>query len=287
MTFGAEADEMSMLSLLQYLGSARGLAHMTSIENGSQQDQFVDGSQQLALRIAEELGERVALRAPVRRIVQGAAGVTVCTDLGDWRARSVVVAIPPMLAGRIEYEPRVPPARAALTQRFPMGAAIKCIALYERRFWRERGFSGEAISDSGGIGFTLDGTKKDGGQPALVGFIEGAPARIWSGRPAEERRGAVLRDLARFFGPEAERPTAYLEQDWVAEPWTGGCSAGFATPGTLSRFGPALREPVGRIHWAGSETATEWFGYMEGAIESGERAAREVLALQARRPSGG
>jgi monoamine oxidase len=277
MTFGVEADEMSLLSLLQYTSSAHGLAHMTSIERGSQQSQFPLGSQALALRIAEKLGDRVVCGAPCRRIAQDADGVTCHTDAGDWRARRVIVAIPPLLAGRIEYAPGLPAARSALTQRFPMGAAIKCIALYERPFWRERGFSGEVISDRGAIGYALD-TSKPGGPPALVGFIEGATARSWSGRPPQERRSAVLRELAGFFGDEALAPLDYFDQDWVAETWTGGCSAGFAVPGALSRYGPALREPCGRIHWAGTETAREWFGYMEGAIESGERSAAEVLA---------
>lgn len=278
MTFGAEADEMSMLSFLQYLSTGGGLLHMTSIEGGTQQDYFVEGSQELSKRLSDSLGERVVLRAPVRRVAQDAEGVRVETDAGAWRARRAIVAIPPLLAGRIEYEPTLPAPRSVLTQRFAMGAAIKCIALYERCFWREGGFSGEAISDRGALGFVLDGTKGGGRQPALVGFIEGATARAWSARSAEERRGAVLQDLARLFGPEAERPTHYLDQDWIAETWTGGCSAGFTTPGALSRFGSTLREPIGRIHWAGSETASEWFGYMEGAIESGDRAAREVLS---------
>jgi monoamine oxidase len=276
MTFGAEADEMSFLSLLHYLSAGGGLLHMTAIENGTQQDYFVEGSQELSRRLAAPLGERVVLRSPVRRIAQDREGVGVEADGSRWRARSVVVAMPPLLAGRIEYEPALPASRTVLTQRFAMGAAIKCIALYARPFWRERGFSGEAISDRGGVGFVLDASKPD--QPALVGFVEGEPARRWSAREPDERRRAALQDFARFFGPEAEHPTEYLEQDWVAETWTGGCSAGFSTPGILARYGPALREPIGRIHWAGAETAREWFGYMEGAIESGERAASEVLS---------
>src|SRR4029453_16874532 len=228
--------------------------------------------------LAKELGERVTLGAPVRRIAQDASGVTALTDAGVVRARHAVVAIPPLLAGRIEYEPALPAPRTALTQRFPMGAAIKCIALYERAFWRERGFSGEAISDRRAVGYVLDGTKGGGRHTALIAFIEGEAARVWSARPPEERRAEVLRDLAGFFGPEAERPSEYVDQDWGGEAWTGGCPAGFATPGALSRYGPALRETIGRIHWAGSETATEWFGYMEGAVQSRARAARELRA---------
>lgn len=278
MSFGAESDEMSLLSLLHYLSSHGGLDSLTAFENGSQQDYFVGGSQSISLRIAEELGERVMLSAPVRRIEQASDGVVVTSDAAEVRARFAVVAIPPLLAGRIDYAPALPAARSHLTRGFPMGAAIKCIVLYERRFWTEAGFSGEIIFDRGIVGYSIDGTKLDGAQPALVGFIEGASARVWSGRSVDERRRAVLQDFAHFFGPEAEKAVDYLEQDWTAEPFTGGCSAGFTMPGALANSGPALREPVGRIHWAGSETATEFFGAMEGALESGERASRELLA---------
>jgi len=277
MTFGVEAGEMSLLHFLNWLRSAGGLIHMTTIEHGGQDARLV-GAQEVSKRLAAPLGECVVLGAAVRHILQDADGVVVRSDAGEWWARYAIVAVPPVLAGRITYEPPLPAWRDGLTQRFPMGAAIKCIALYERAFWRERGFSGEAIGDSGPIGITMDLTSADGAQPALVGFIEGAPAREWGARAAAERRRAVLRDLASFFGPEAEQPTHYIEHDWTTEPWTGGCSAGVMPPGTLSRFGPALRAPVDRLHWAGSETAIEWLGYMEGALESGERAAREVLA---------
>lgn len=277
MTFGVEADEMSLLSLLQYTTSAHGLSHMTAIERGSQEACLVEGTQALSTRIAEKLGDRVVLGVAVRRIAQDEQGVSVHGDGGSWRARRVIVAVPPLLAGAIEYEPALPSARTALMQRFPAGAVIKCIALYERPFWRERGFSGEVIRDAGAIGYALDATKAGGGPPALVGFMEGAPARASSGGDPEERRRTVLAELARYFGEAALAPVAYFDQDWAAEPWTRGCSAGFAVPGALSRYGHALRAPCGRIHWAGSETAREWFGYMEGAIESGERAAAEIF----------
>ena len=81
---------------------------------------------------------------------------------------------------------------------------------------------------------------------------------------------------AGYFGPRAGNPVDYIEQDWSAEEWTRGCYGAHIAPGVLTQFGPALREPVGRIHWAGTETATGWAGYMDGALTSGERAARDV-----------
>jgi monoamine oxidase len=250
---------------------------MVSLADDAQRAYFVGGSQRLSAGLAAALGERMLLGTPVRSVSQDADGVTVEADTGEWRARRAVVALPPLVTSAIEFAPALPAARQALVQRFPMGAATKVIALYERPFWREQGFSGEVASDRAAFGVTLDGTKP-GGQAALVAFIEGAPARAWSTRPVDERHRAILDGLAGFFGPEALEPSAYVEQDWTVEPFTRGCSAGFATCGALSRFGPALREPVGRIHWAGTETAREWFGYMEGALESGERVAREILS---------
>jgi len=276
--FGAEAAELSLLYFLAYLNAGGGMMRLVEIRNGAQQDRFVDGAQAVSKQLAAALGEGVVLRAAARRIEHSGDGVSVFTDSGAWHGRYAVVAVPPLLAGRIVYDPALPAPRDALTQRFPMGATIKCIALYERAFWRERGFSGEAICSGGPVTVVFDNTSHDGTQPALLAFIVGQAARDWSARPAAERRRAVLQAYVRFFGAEAEHAIDYFEQDWSAEPWSGGCPVGVMAPGTLSQLGPTLRQPVGRIHWAGTETAVEWTGYLEGAIESGERAAREVVA---------
>jgi DNA-binding ferritin-like protein len=153
-----------------------------------------------------------------------------------------------------------------------MGSVIKVVATYERPFWREAGFSGEAVSDTGPIRLCFDDCGPDGHHPALVGFFLGETARAWTGRPAEERRRAALDCFARFFGPQALRPTAIADLDWPAEPWSKGCYVGVPRPGTLTAIGDALRAPFGRVHWAGTETAVEGCGYIDGAVESGERA---------------
>jgi monoamine oxidase len=190
----------------------------------------------------------------------------------------VIVAIPPLLAGRIHYANPLPVRRDQLTARMPMGSVIKYVVTYERPFWREAGFSGEAFSDTGPLVTTFDDTSHDGSQPALVTFSDGGVARDWGDRAPAERRQAVINELVRFFGPQAGRPTGIVEKNWNEDPWSGGCYAGVMGPGTMTEYGPALREPCGRIHWSGTETATVWAGYIDGAIESGERAAGEVLA---------
>lgn len=275
--FGAEPSELSLLHFLFYLNSGGGIMRLVEIQGGAQQDRFVTGAQSLALGLARELAPRISLSAPARRILQDDAGVTVETDRGTVRARYVVVAIPPTLAGRIDYQPALPAARDQMTQRVPMGSTVKVIVCYERPFWREQGFSGEVVSTGGPITVVFDNTSHDNRQPALLAFVVGRAARHWERRSEADRRRVILGGLARWFGPEANHPTHMIEQNWNAEPWTRGCPVGIVPPGVLSTFGTTLRQTVGRIHWAGTETATVWNGYLEGALESGERAAREVL----------
>jgi monoamine oxidase len=182
------------------------------------------------------------------------------------------------MVSRIDFEPALPPAREALSQRMPMGAYMKGIAVYDRAWWRDRGLSGLAFSDRGPVQFTVD-VSPPGGEPGvLAGFVTGAPAREVPRLEGEERHRVVLDAMGRMLAPEAANPRDYRDFNWLEEPWSRGGPVGLMTPGTLTGLGPALREPVGRIHWAGTETATSWPGYMEGAIQAGERAAAEVGA---------
>jgi monoamine oxidase len=160
----------------------------------------------------------------------------------------------------------------------PNGAVIKCEAVYDKPFWRDAGLTGQAVSDASPVRITFDNTPPDGSPGVLLGFIEGAAAREYGPKPASERRTAVLNNFATYFGDDALKPTAYYEKNWSAEEWTRGCYTGYMPPGALLDFGTALRDPVGRIHWAGTETATIWAGYMDGAVRSGQRAAKEALA---------
>jgi len=274
--FGADPNEISLLFFMAYLNAAGGFTKIIEAKDGAQQDRFVTGSQTVSLRLAEALGDAVHLSSPARRITRDDHGVTITTDGGEHRARYAVIAMPPSLAHRIAFEPDLPLRRAQLLQRYPMGATVKVFCGYDRAFWREAGFSGEALSDGQPISVVYDNTSHDGAQPALVSFIVGRPAREWGARDEGERRELVLSTLRRLFGDAAGQPTHYLEKDWSADPWTRGCPTGFAPPGVLTDLGRDLRHPVGRIHWAGTETATEWTGYMEGAMQAAERAAAEI-----------
>lgn len=275
--FGTEARDLSALYFLMYMNSGGGLQRIVEADDGAQQDRFTLGAQSISEALAKELGDAVMLSAPVRTLQQGGEGIEAVSDAGVVSAKYCVVAVPPSLAGRIDYEPMVSVARDQLTQRFAMGATVKVLVTYERAFWRESGFSGEVVSSDGPLSIVYDNTSHDGKQAALVGFIVGKHARQWSSQPPADRERRVLAALARFFGDEARLCQEYHELDWGAEPWSRGCPVGGLPPGVLSNSFAHIRKPEGRIHWAGTEAATEWMGYMEGAIQSGERAADEVL----------
>jgi monoamine oxidase len=275
--FAAEPAELSFLFFLHYLRLGGGLMKMSEIKNGAQETRLAEGFQEISKRLAAKLGDRVILNAPVRRIEQDDKGVTIVTDKGYVRGGRVIVAIAPVLAGRIEYNPDLPASRDMMTQRMPMGSVIKCVARYETPFWRKAGYSGEAIADRGAVKLVFDDSSRDGSHGALVGFIMGKDAKTWSGKGMAARREAAVESFTRLFGPGAASPIDYIDQDWPAERWSRGCYSAIMGPGVLSAHAGTVREPVGRIHWAGTETARVWAGYMEGAVEAGERAAEEVI----------
>lgn len=272
--FGATPDTISALHFMAYARAAGGLRPLIEIQGGAQQDRLVGGAQPLAEALAEGLDVR--LSEPVRHIDQSSNRVVVTTDRGEHSADRIVVAIPPALAGRIRYTPDLPTGRDQLCQRMPMGATTKVIAIYDRPFWREKGLSGEVVSDGKPFTVAFDNTT-DSGTAALLGFVVGVPARRFSGLPPHQQRAEALGAFSRWFGPAAAEPSELLVKDWAEDPWSRGCPIGVTGPLTLSLHGDALRNPVDRIHWAGTETAEVWMGFMEGAVRSGERVASEIL----------
>jgi monoamine oxidase len=278
--FGAEACELSMLHFLAYLSGGGGLMNLVSVSGGAQQDRIRGGAQQLAVLAAQRLQGAVVLEAPVRSVQARGARVSVHHDRGDVSARYVIVAVPPQLAARIAFEPALPAAKRHVLDGSPMGATIKVLATYARPFWRARGLSGEAVSDAPPFAVVFDNA--DGHrQAALLGFSVGQPARQFAALPASRRRTVAVAELCRLYGPEASDLQDYVEFDWSGEAWTLGCPVGSPRPGVLSLNGSELRSRCGRIGFAGTETAREYCGYMEGALEAAERAAGEALAMLA------
>lgn len=275
--FAAESTDLSLLHALFYAHSGTDLETLLSVDRGAQQDRVVDGSIRVSQEMAAGLGDRVHLGDPVRTVARRDSGVRVTTRSGAvHEGTHVIVTLPPTLAGRLEYDPPLPSWRDQLTQRLPAGSVIKTYAVYDEPFWRDAGLNGQAASDTGPVKVTFDNSPPSGTPGVLMGFMEAGDGRRLARRTPAERREAVLGCFARYFGPRARHPREYVERDWMAEEFSRGCYGAHFTPGVWTHHGPALREPVGRIHWAGAECSPVWNGYMEGAVRSGEDAAAAV-----------
>ncbi|HEY0973797.1 MAG TPA: flavin monoamine oxidase family protein [Solimonas sp.] len=277
--FSVQPRDLSLLHVLFYIRSAGSLEKLVETDGGAQESRIVGGSQRICLEMAAALGDRIRLNAPVLRIEHDADGVTACGDDFRVRARRAIVAIPPTLAGRIRYAPALDGLRDQLTQRMPMGTVIKVQCVYDKPFWRNAGLNGQATGDIRPVKVAFDNSPPDGHVGVLMGFIEGEDGRRAQRQTVEQRRQATIDCFASWFGEAARHPVEYIERNWSAEEWSRGCYAGYFPPGVWSDFGPALRAPIGRLHWAGTETAEIWNGYFDGAVRSGERAAQEVGAL--------
>ncbi|XP_036404314.1 amine oxidase [flavin-containing]-like [Megalops cyprinoides] len=285
----SEPHEVSALWFLWYVKQCGGVRRIFSTSNGGQERKFVGGSGQISERIAEQLKGRIKLNQPVVRLSQNDREVSVETITGDrYQGAYAISAIPPGLTMNIHYEPELPPVRNQLIQRVPMGSIIKCMMYYRSAFWREKGYCGTMMieDEDSPISMTLDDTKPDGSCPCIMGFILARKARELIDLTRDERKQRICQIYAKVLGtPEALQPVHYEEKDWCGEQYSGGCYTAYYPPGTFRQFSRVLREPVGRLFFAGTETATKWSGYMDGAVQAGERAAREVLHAMGRIPA--
>ncbi len=277
----ADPGEVSLLHLLFFGRASGGLDGLIAVEGGAGEERLAQGTYELAQRLAAELQDALCLQTAVRAVSWSPDAVRLEIDDGACLARRAIFAVAPAQAGRLPYDPPLPVARDALTQRVAQGAAMKCVAVYAEPFWRAAGLSGHGRSLRGpGKGF-FDVTPAAGTPGMMMCFVEADHARRLGALALEQRRAQVLAGFARLFGPGALDAIDYHDHNFSAEPYIRGCYAGYFPPGAWTRFGAALRAPIGPLHWAGTETAGEWYGYMEGAVRSGERAAAETLAALA------
>ena len=278
--FTAEADELSLLHALVYIRAAGDIAQLLDVIGGAQELRFALGSQELAKRIAAGFKTTtVRLVSPVTMIDQTAAPVRLVGDDFTVEAGQVIVAAPAAILDRIRYAPPLPAHRAQLHQRLAPGSTIKVSCVYARPFWRDHGMSGRILTNDSPLTVTFDNSLPDDPRGVIVGFVEGDQARAVAKWSPEALRNSILETLVRYLGEEAATPLEYVETSWADEEWTRGCYGSNFSPGGWTKYGWALREPVGRIHWAGAETSPVWMNYMDGAVRSGERAAAEVLQL--------
>ncbi|HEX8052219.1 MAG TPA: FAD-dependent oxidoreductase [Thermoleophilaceae bacterium] len=273
----ASTADFSLLHALFYSRSYESFEYLGSVRKGSQERRFQGGAVAIPERMAEGLDAPIALGCAVRDVAHDRGRVRVSGEGFAVSARRAIVALPPVMAGRIVYDPPLPGQRDQLVQRLNPGSALKYVAVYDRAFWRENGLCGQATSTRGPLAAIFDTIPAGGNCAVIGGFGGGRTARELALLPERARREAVLDQFVRLFGERARTPDEFHEKNWSDDPWARGCYNAIATTGALTAFGPALRKPVGRIHWAGAETGIHANGSMGGAVDAGERAAAEVL----------
>jgi monoamine oxidase len=284
--WGVDSTQLSLLYVAWYVAAAGdtqnpgSLFRLLSTAGGAQERRFVGGSQLVAQRVAKQLGRRVLLRTPVTGLVPTGGGVRIQAGRQVFNARRVIVAVPPPLA--LEITRGLSSRRAKLLAGMYMGHLIKSEAVYPTPFWRAQGLSGQGVSDEGIASIPFDNSPPDGSVGVLFAFTGGSSADRLARLTAAQRRTQVLQRFRQYVGDQALSPTQFVEHDWRQEKWTRGCPTAIPRPGILSSYGDTLRAPIGPVHFAGTETADYWQGYMDGAVRAGERAAREILALRRR-----
>ncbi|XP_041370948.1 amine oxidase [flavin-containing] A-like [Gigantopelta aegis] len=275
----SELHQVSLLFFLWFVHSGNGLVRLGSVTDGAQEKKLYGGAQQLSERMAMLLGDRVHLSCPVKTIVARDHDVFVGDSRGkEYKCQYVICAVPPIVLKNINFTPPLPERKMKLVHSVTMGATFKVNMFYKTAFWKDMGLCGQAISDSGPSGYCVDDTKPDGSHPSLLAFFVADNGQRMSRFSQDERKEALCEHFAKVFKCEKFlKPIGYIEKNWMDEEFSGGCCVCSFPPGVLTKCGRTLREPINRLHFAGTETATEWLGYMDGAIQAGERAAREVL----------
>jgi monoamine oxidase len=276
--FAVHPSELSMLFAMFYTRSGRDFDTLMNIRNGAQAERIVGGADLPARKIAQTLAEEIRLSHPVRKVEKTGDGLKVSGDHFSFSCRKLILALPPVMNAGIHFDAGIPPNKYQLWQRMPMGSVWKCYAIYPKPFWREKGLNGLVASNAGHTRLVFDNSPADGSRGILMGFVLADKAREFSMLTESQRQESIISSFVKYFGEGASSPLTYIDQSWAEEEWSRGCYTGIMGPHTMTSLGNALKEKVGDIHFAGTETSPIWNGYMEGALISGERAANEILS---------
>lgn len=282
-TLSVEADEISALFMLNYIAAAGDknapgtMQRLVGVSEGAQEKFFAGGAAQLPIAMAAQLGDTIQYNAPVRQIVQTPHGIQVSSDQGTFNASKAIVAMSPAVMNTIDFQPGLPTLRTAVHHSYTMGSIGKFFAVYKEPFWRTRWLSGQVAGNGSPIDVTFESYDDD--HSILMGFISADAMRERHNTPRAQIIEECLDNLVTYFGQEARDQLLETElYTWDDKEWSRGGPTGVVAPGALTTFKDNLTRPVGDIHWAGTETATFWTGYMDGAVTSGQRAAAEVIA---------
>ncbi|CAG5133047.1 unnamed protein product [Candidula unifasciata] len=281
--FGLAPSEMTLLYFLMYVNAAGGLRiFLHPKEFTGQECRIKGGVQQIASHLVHRIGKKyVYVSQPVTHIIQSIEGARIVTSNRlEVLCQRVIMAIPPHHAAAIIYQPSLPHVKLGLLQSVPLAFLVKFAITYEEAFWKQDNsrfhYGFQSVLESpefGPVGIVYDATSGRG-NPALAGFV--SSSHCFDSDP-KNRRAIIMRLIENLLGPQCLKVLEFSQMDWSKEPYNGGCFLKSLMPGTTKYFNSELREPFDRVHFAGTESATVWCGFMNGAIQSGFRAATEVL----------
>jgi len=270
--FLADPEQLSLLALVDFFAG-------DPFGGDSEMQRIVGGNDQLATKLAESLTGAVHLRTVLRRVRAGRTGVTATIDgptgRAEVRADILICTLPPVPLQRVVFEPGLPTMHRRALREVRMGPATRMMLQFSTRFWTRRRQPSLFASDQP-TGAVWDGNEEQRGKPAILSLLAGGGASrrlqalVGHGGPR-----AVVRSLGWLGRPSTLVAAQVIS--WEDDPWAGGGYAAFH-----KGFDPGLREwlarPFGRVLFAGEHTSNRWQGYVNGAIESGQRAAAEVSA---------
>lgn len=275
--FGPMQRDATLEMGLRQAQSGVDLEGLVAVNGGLHQHRITGGMYALCEKMAGVLGDRVRLGDPVTLIERSDNQATIALASGEQvAARRVIVTLPPRLAVKLPVSPPLESWRAEVAERIPAGNVIKAFLVYDKPWWRTAGLTGQMGSDEGSVRVTFDTSAGDATRGTLMGFFEGADADTLSRRSVSLRQRAFTDSVVQAFGPVASEPVEYMERDWAAEPFTGGCHGAHFAPGIWTATGPQLAATDGVLHFAGAEYSAKFNGYMEGAVRSGRDAAAQV-----------
>lgn len=288
--YGLDPSEVGMHFYLDYLKQGQGWRSLTSDHiEGAQYLKIKEGVSAITQRMADELPEgSLILKSPVTQIIQDDASVTLHTkDLRTVTAKKVIITAPSHTYTNINFIPALPRSKRKLATRTTRGRYAKTVLTYRTPWWREAGLLGVLSSvNKGPFTTSWDNTRLEQNVSALALFSCATEYTTLFGYKTKlERQKAVLDYLGEIVGAAVGQNATravydvveYLEQDWYEMPYIEGAPVAAMGPGDYAELAPVLKEVVGHVHFAGTETASIWKGYLEGAVQAGERAAKEVI----------